>query len=91
LAARLLVVCLAVALSGCASLVGTFAKPPEDGNLVYVGTRGRFKQLTFQEDTDGIGGLALLLGWPFFAIDLPFCVAADTLLLPYTMTVSRKE
>ncbi len=76
-------------LSGCASIVGTFFNPPEDGNRVYVGTRGRFKQLTFQEDTDNFGAVALCLAWPFIAIDLPFCVIADTLFLPYTIPASK--
>ena len=78
-------------IGGCASIVGTFAKPPADGDLVYVGTRGRLKQLTFQEETDGVGGLALLIAWPLIAIDLPLCVVADTLFLPYTIPASSKK
>jgi len=79
----------ATLLSGCASIAGTFVNPPENGDRVYVGTRVRFKQLTFQEDTDNIGGVALCLAWPFIAVDLPFCVVADTLFLPYTIPASK--
>jgi uncharacterized protein YceK len=80
---------LIATLSGCASIGGTFVKPPpKDGDLVYVGTRGRLNQLTFQEETDGIGGLALVIAWPLIAIDLPLCVVADTLFLPYTIPAS---
>ena len=85
---RILLIALllsAAPLSGCGSVILTFAKQPEDGNLIYVGTRGRFKRLTFQEDTDNFGRVALLLAWPIIAIDLPLCIAADTLFLPYTI------
>jgi uncharacterized protein YceK len=77
-------------VAGCASIRGTFVEPPEDGNRVYAGTRRDLQDIALDNcECDPIGAVAYLMLWPVYVIDLPLSAAADTLLLPYTLTLPR--
>ncbi len=77
-------------VAGCASIRGTFVEPPKDGSRVYVGTRRDLQDIALENcECDPIGAVAYLMLWPVFVIDLPLSVAADTVLLPYTLALPR--
>ncbi|WP_312936636.1 YceK/YidQ family lipoprotein [Pseudomonas sp.] len=75
--ARLLLVGLAVALSGCFSTMGHLSGE----RCVYHGTR-----LSWAWANDP----KPLAGWPFL-IDTPFSIVLDTVLLPYDLTAFLPE
>ena len=67
---------LALSLSSCMSLHGTFASN-KICNRVYIGTRADFRLIL----------LSPILGF----LDLPFSFVVDTVLLPYTIPVSIQD
>lgn len=71
-------------LSACSTMSETFADRPHCGpSLVYCGTRFDIfiVAAAFSRNTN----IYTALG-PFAAIDLPFSLVADTVLLPYTIS-----
>ncbi len=75
--------------AGCASIRGTFVEPPKDASRVYAGTRLDWRDIALEDcECDPFGAVAHLILWPVFVIDLPLSMAADTLLLPYTLAAS---
>lgn len=77
--AAALLLCLT---SGCSTLSETFADRPHAPSLVYIGTQVDVAVIgAAGDDSAGI----LRLFWPFALMDLPLSLAADTLLLPYTL------
>lgn len=71
-------------LSACSTMSETFADRPHCGpSLVYCGTR--FDIAVIAAGFIDNSALVKALG-PFAAIDLPFSLVADTVLLPYTIS-----
>lgn len=69
--------------SGCSTLSETFADRPHTSSLVYSGTQVDVAVVgALGDETAGIFRLFA----PFALLDLPLSLAADTLLLPYTIT-----
>ncbi|MDK9717875.1 MAG: YceK/YidQ family lipoprotein [Trichlorobacter sp.] len=78
--AAAVVLCL---ISGCSTFSETFADRPHASSLVYIGTQVDLAVVgTLGDETAGIFRLFA----PFALLDLPLSLAADTLLLPYTIT-----
>lgn len=74
------VLCL---ISGCSTFSETFADRPHTSSLVYCGTQVDVAVVgALGDETAGIFRLFA----PFALLDLPLSLAADTLLLPYTIT-----
>lgn len=73
-------------LSGCASLIGTFAADPSV-NKVYIGSRTDVQLL----EKGCPGASPCLLPRPVAALDLPFSFVTDTLLLIYTVPSSASS
>ncbi len=92
---KLLAVCVAIGLSGCASLLGRFggigSKPPEDKKELYIGTKLDAMGIisipvcTFGRGGDGCSDRSAILLWPLMVVDLPLSCMADTVLLPYVL------
>ena len=74
---RLLALLLPLLLQGCASLIATVDNKP--GDKVYAGTRFD-AELICEIGASPAGILGL-----FSLADLPFSLALDTVLLPYTV------
>ena len=73
-------------LSGCASLIGTFAADPSV-NKVFIGARTDVQLLA-----QGCPNASpCLLPRPVAALDLPFSFVTDTLLLIYTVPSSASK
>jgi uncharacterized protein YceK len=100
--AKGLAVGLAVfSLSGCASLNYTFSESGPDwltridlSNKVYVGARADIDLMVGAFDSDRRrhmhgGGELLVIGLPFFLLDLPLSLVMDTVFLPYTIPKTR--
>lgn len=71
-------------LSACSTMSETFADRPHCGpSLVYCGTRIDIAVIAagFIQDSTLVRALG-----PFAAIDLPFSLVADTVLLPYAIS-----
>jgi uncharacterized protein YceK len=80
----------AIALSGCASIAGTFAKSNENDvpeSRVYAGMR-MHKFLWKYAGAECASKLDTFLTRFVFAIDWPLSVVADTVFLPYTLLIS---
>lgn len=78
--------CLAsgLSLTACSTLGGLNTPNP-----VYVGSKTDLRLLTLRdlpEQEDGWNKSFTVVRWFYGLIDLPFSFAADTLLLPYTLT-----
>jgi len=74
------VLCL---ISGCSTFSETFADRPHASSLVYIGTQVDVAVIGAAGDESA--GIFRLFA-PFALLDLPLSLAADTLLLPYTIT-----
>lgn len=78
--AAVAVLCLT---SGCSTFSETFADRPHASSLVYIGTQVDLAVVgALGDDSAGIFRLFA----PFALLDLPLSLAADTLLLPYTIS-----
>lgn len=74
---------LTMLLSGCATFTETFETRSHCGvSRVYCGTRVDAAMIAAA--TDESAGV-LRAFWPLAMVDLPLSLAADTLLLPYTV------
>lgn len=69
--------------SGCSTFSETFADRPHASSVVYIGTRVDVAVAGAMGDKSA--GIFQLFA-PFALFDLPLSLAADTLLLPYTIT-----
>ena len=72
-------------LAGCGTIITLGSPDAVDGSLrrVYSGTRFDISALAYLANSQD-GGILI----PLVIVDLPFCLAADTVLLPYTLTAS---
>jgi uncharacterized protein YceK len=91
LARPLWVLCLALSASGCATgglLVEDLASPPHHRDvLVYAGTRHHAREIQHNRTRSRMhwaSQVESLFDWWHF-VDLPLCLVADTILLPYTL------
>ena len=86
---------LSLIITGCSSIGHTFASSSEDEkNLIYIGTRASAYNLTHKLEGGRSEGWEFLLTPVVYligAIDLPFTMVFDTILLPYTIPVSVKR
>ena len=71
-----LIILVAVVITGCSSLGGTFLI--EKDNKIYIGIR---RDVCYINNWEEYGSVAV----PISAIDLPFSLIMDTILLPYTI------
>lgn len=84
-------ICLLCGLSGCVTLLRTHPGELEADNKVYIGTREWACVLDPRTVEPGRVSDRLICFVPM-TLDLPLCLVADTLLLPYTVpwTLSKR-
>jgi len=80
-----LLACCALVLTGCGTVQHLSNSP--DRVRPYGGTRMCCHEW-FGSSKGQYAAMAGLYFWPFYLVDKPLCVVADTLTLPYTLRAS---